>query len=136
VRQALALAIDRERLCEDEMNGATEPANKFLPLQLSGEAKTNADSPVLLEYDTERARRVLADAGFPQGKGFPTVRLLINRNDQQRLVAQAVAGMWQRALGITTEIIVKDWDAYEAALLAGDYDVAARHRHANAGRSE
>ncbi len=126
VRQALALAIDRERLCEDEMNGATEPANKFLPLQLSGEAKTNADSPVLLEYDTERARRVLADAGFPQGKGFPTVRLLINRNDQQRLVAQAVAGMWQRALGITTEIIVKDWDAYEAALLAGDYDVARR----------
>lgn len=126
VRQALALAIDRERLCEDEMNGATEPANQFLPLQLSGEAKTNEDSPVPLEYDTERARRVLADAGFPQGKGFPTVRLLINRNDQQRLVAQAVAGMWQRALGITTEIIVKDWDAYEAALLAGDYDVARR----------
>lgn len=126
VRQALALAIDRERLCEDEMNGATEPANKFLPAQLSSETKTNADSPALLEYDTPRARRLFADAGFPQGKGFPTLRLLINRNDQQRLVAQAVAGMWQRALGITTEIIVKDWDAYEAALLAGDYDVARR----------
>lgn len=126
VRQALALAIDRERLCEDEMNGATEPANKFLPAQLSVETKTNVDSPVLLEYDTPRARRLFADAGFPQGKGFPAIRLLINRNDQQRLVAQAVAAMWQSALGITTEIIVKDWDAYEAALVAGDYDIARR----------
>jgi oligopeptide transport system substrate-binding protein len=126
VRQALALAIDRERLSEDEMGGATEPAKKFLPAQIHDQNETKADAPLMLEHDVERARQLLADAGFPLGKDFPLVRLLINRNDQQRLVAQAVAAMWKNALGIETEIIVKDWEAYEAALLAGDYDVARR----------
>ncbi len=126
VRQALSLAIDRGRLSEDVMNGTTEPATKFLPVPLSVETKTNTDSPLPIEYNAERARRLLAAAGFPNGKGFPTVRLLINRNDQQRIVAQSVVGMWQSALGITTELIVKEWDAYEAALFAGDYDIARR----------
>ncbi len=126
VRQALALAIDRERISEDEMGGATEPAKKFFPAQIHDQNETKADATLMLEHDAERARQLFADAGFPQGKDFPQVRLLINRNDQQRLVAQAVAAMWQNALGIETEIIVKDWEAYEAALLAGDYDVARR----------
>jgi len=126
VRQALALAIDRERLSEDEMGSATEPAGRFLPVQLSGQHEAQDNSPAMLEHNIEQARQLLAEAGFSQGKDFPRVRLLVNRNDQQRQIAQAVAAMWQSALGIETEIIVKDWEAYEAALLAGDYDVARR----------
>jgi oligopeptide transport system substrate-binding protein len=54
------------------------------------------------------------------------VRLLINRNEQQRLVAQSVARMWQTVLNIETEIVVKNWDEYEATIRAGDYDVVRR----------
>lgn len=126
VREALAIAIDRDRISADEMGGATEPAKRFLP-----ETVTNTQAPVVnksevLEKEYERAKELLAEAGFPGGRDFPKVRLLINRNDQQRLVAQAVATMWRNVLGIETEIVIKNWDEYEAAIREGDYDVVRR----------
>jgi oligopeptide transport system substrate-binding protein len=73
-----------------------------------------------------RARRLLEVAGYPGGVNFPRIRLLVNRNEQQRLVALAVARMWREALGVETEIVVRPWEEYEAMLRAGDYDVARR----------
>jgi ABC-type oligopeptide transport system substrate-binding subunit len=126
VREALAIAIDRDRISADEMGGATEPAKRFLP-----ETVPNTQAPVVnksevLEKEYERAKELLAEAGFPGGRDFPKVRLLINRNEQQRLVAQAVATMWRNVLGIETEIVIKNWDEYEAAIREGDYDVVRR----------
>jgi oligopeptide transport system substrate-binding protein len=125
VREALALAIDRERISRDDLGGATEPAGKFLPEAMSGE-KPVVDETELLEQDANKARALLADAGYPDGDGFPVIRLLINRNEQQRIVAQSIAAMWRAALNIETEIVVKSWDEYEAAIRAGDYDVVRR----------
>ncbi|MFN2453824.1 MAG: peptide ABC transporter substrate-binding protein [Pyrinomonadaceae bacterium] len=126
VRQALALAIDRERLSEDEMDGATEPAKRFLPLQTPESSVTNDAATPVLEHDSVRAKELLAAAGYPNGNNFPRIRLLVNRNDQQRAVAQAVAAMWRNDLGIATDVIVKDWESYETALRTGDYDVVRR----------
>ena len=125
VREALAIAIDRDRLTQDQMGGATEPAKRFLPEAMSG-SKVVVDKSELLEKDYERAKKLLADAGFPDGDGFPKVRLLINRNEQQRIVAQSIAEMWRAVLGIETDIIIKNWDEYEAAITAGAYDVVRR----------
>jgi ABC-type oligopeptide transport system substrate-binding subunit len=126
VREALAIAIDRDRISADEMGGATEPAKRFLP-----ETVPNTQAPVVnksevLEKEYERAKELLAEAGFPGGRDFPRVRLLINRNEQQRLVAQSVATMWRNVLGIETEIVIKNWDEYEVAIREGDYDVVRR----------
>jgi oligopeptide transport system substrate-binding protein len=126
VREAMALAIDRERICEDEMGGATEPAKRFLPVQGPDEENAHAKKPAALEYDAARAQGLLAAAGYPQGKNFPRVRLLVNRNDPQRVVAQSIASMWRNVLGIETDVVVKNWDEYEAAFGAGEYDVARR----------
>jgi len=125
VRQALAIAIDRERVSKDHLEGATEPAAKFFPDEISGE-KPVVNEDELIEQDVTKARTLLSDSGFPDGAGFPLVRLLINRNDQQRIVAQAIAAMWRNVLGIETEIVMKNWDEYEAAVKAGDYDVVRR----------
>lgn len=126
VREALAIGIDRDRISADEMGGATEPAKRFLP-----EPAPNTQEPVVnksevLEKGYERARELLAEAGFPGGKGFPRIRLLINRNEQQRIVAQSIAATWRNVLNIETEILVKNWDDYEATIRAGDYDVVRR----------
>ena len=126
VREALAIAIDRERLAQDDMGGATEPAKKFLPELKTESTKAVVSKTELLEQDAERARELLAEAGYPDGRGFPVVRLLINRNEQQRLVANSIAAMWRSILNIETEISIKGWDEYEATIAAGDYDVVRR----------
>jgi oligopeptide transport system substrate-binding protein len=125
VRQALAIAIDRERVSQDHLGGATEPAGKFFPDEMSG-AKPVVNQDELIEQDISKAQALLAEAGFPEGAGFPVIRLLINRNDQQRIVAQAIATMWRSVLGIDSEIVMKNWDEYELAIRAGDYDVVRR----------
>ncbi len=126
VREALAIAIDRDRLSQDEMGGATEPAKRFLPEAMSESKQAVVSKTELLEKDIERARQLLAEAGFPNGEGFPRMKLLINRNEQQRIVAQSVAEMWKSTLNIDTETVVKPWEEYEAAIRAGDYDVVRR----------
>ena len=125
VREALALAIDRERVSRDDLGGATEPAGRFLPDAMSGE-KPVVEKTELLDHDINKARELLAEAGYPDGDGFPVIRLLINRNEQQRVVAQSIAAMWRTALNIETEIVIKGWDEYEAAIRSGDYDVVRR----------
>jgi oligopeptide transport system substrate-binding protein len=115
VREALAIAIERERLTEDEMDGATEPALNYLPF----------DEPKL-GLDVEKAKALLAEAGFSNGENFPSVRLLINRNDLQRRIARAVAKMWEKNLNIKTEIIIKDGEEFAAAAKNGDFDLIRR----------
>jgi len=150
VRRALALALDVERLSRDTLGGVTEPAGRFLPPAPSqgedgadggGAAREKAGAgvasalaeggadgvePVRLGRDVARARKLLEEAGYPGGVNFPRIRLLVNRNEQQRLVALAVARMWREALGVETEVVVRPWEEYEAMLRAGDYDVARR----------
>jgi oligopeptide transport system substrate-binding protein len=163
VREALARAIDTERLSADTLGGATEAARGFLPATEADEetasnnaarqnesneaqpdgakdarpdpsaalvvgegARRSSGGGEALSYDAQRARALLAEAGFPNGASFPRVRLLVNRNEQQRLVAQAVARMWRETLGVETEILVRPWEEYEAALRLGEYDVARR----------
>jgi oligopeptide transport system substrate-binding protein len=125
VREALALSIDRERVSRDDLGGATEPAGKFFPEAMSGEQAV-VDKTGLVEHDVNKARALLDEAGYPNGEGFPVIRLLINRNEQQRIVAQSIAAMWRLALNIETEIVIRNWDEYEAAIKNGDYDIVRR----------
>jgi ABC-type oligopeptide transport system substrate-binding subunit len=126
VRQALAVAFDRDRLIEDETKGTSEPATSFLPVQMPGPADIDGAKVEPIKFDITRARELMASAGFPDGKGFPRIQLLINRNEQQRQVAQAVIDMWRSALGVEADIIIKNWDEYEAAIAAGEFDIVRR----------
>jgi oligopeptide transport system substrate-binding protein len=118
VREALAISIERERLTEGEMEGATHAAFRFLPFGGSG-----IDD---LVQDTDRARSLLDAAGYPNGEGFPTIRLVINRNDTQQRIAKAVARMWKQNLGVNTEIAVAEMADMEQVRAAGDYDIIRR----------
>ena len=118
VREALAIAIERERLTEDDMDGASLPALSFLPFDETSQMK--------FAQDTNRAKNLLAEAGFPEGRDFPVVRLLVNRNNIQQRIAKSVAKMWKQNLNIDTEIVVKDSAELELSVQAADFDVLRR----------
>ncbi|MEO7538984.1 MAG: peptide ABC transporter substrate-binding protein [Pyrinomonadaceae bacterium] len=118
VREALALAIDRDKLTEGELEGSTEPATVFLPL---GDLQVDR-----LVLDVDRAHTLMTQAGFPNGETFPQIRLVVNRNDIQQRVARTVARMWKQNLNLDTQITVKEAIETEQARAAGEYDLIRR----------
>lgn len=118
VREALAISIDRERMTDGELEGSMLPATSFLPFGTTRKAE--------LSYDVPKAGQLLASAGYPNGDGFPKLRLVINRNDTQQRVARTVTRMWKQNLNIDVDIIVKDSADLELARANGDYDILRR----------
>jgi oligopeptide transport system substrate-binding protein len=116
VREALAIAIDRERLSADEMDGSTLPAFTFLPLT----------QEIEFTHNVEKAKLLLSEKGFPNGKNFPKVKLLISKNDIQKRIANAVADMWKKNLNIDTEIIIESRADFDKAEAEDNYDVIRR----------
>lgn len=118
VREALTIAVERERLTQDEMDGASVPALGFLPF--ADEKNLN------FSQNVERAKNLFAAAGYADGEDFPVVRLVVNRNNVQQKIARAVAKMWKQNLNVETEIVVRETAEIEAARQTGDYDVLRR----------
>ncbi len=118
VREALTIAIERERLTQDEMDGASVPALDFLPFE--------NEKNLSLSQNVERARNLFAAAGFAGGEAFPIVRLVVNRNSTQQRIARSVAKMWKQNLNVETEIVVRENAEIEAVRQTGDYDVLRR----------
>jgi oligopeptide transport system substrate-binding protein len=118
VREALAIAIERERLTEGELDGSTQPAFQFMPY-----SKTAAS----LVQDKERARSLMEEAGFPNGENFPAIRLVVNRNDTQQRIARSVARMWKQSLNLDTEIIVKEAGELAGIKSSGEFDLLRKN---------
>jgi oligopeptide transport system substrate-binding protein len=95
VRQALALAVDRERLTRQVLKGGRQPAWHFTP---PGTGEYTARGR--LRYDPARARALLQEAGFPGGSGFPAVELLVDAREHHRIIAETVQQMWRQQLGL------------------------------------
>ncbi len=117
VRQALSLTLDRELLCEHILEGFS-PANSLTPEM--GTYKPDKK----LAFDPEKARKLLADAGYPNGDGFPVFSLLIAR-PSARASAEALQAMWLKHLNIRINIQNKDWGSYVSAQQSLNFDMAS-----------
>lgn len=118
VREALTIAIERERLTAGEMEGSTRPALSYLPFG-SGDKQQFKEDP-------DRARKLLEEAGFAGGTNFPIVRLVINRNNVQQRVARLVAKIWEEELKIKTEVIAVETREVERIRSIGEFDLVRR----------
>ncbi|MBI5690892.1 MAG: peptide ABC transporter substrate-binding protein [Verrucomicrobia bacterium] len=118
-RLALALAIDRERLTERVLQGGQSAAHRFLPPPLrTPESGTGAPH---LSFNPAEARRLLAAAGYPGGKGFPRLELSGWTHSQ---ALEAIQQMWRTELGIEVAIVIREAKVHLDALRTGHFEIA------------
>lgn len=109
VRQAIAHAIDRETIVNELMGGVNQVAYGIIPPGVKG----HREKAGFLPYDPEKARALLAEAGFPGGKGFPEVEFWFRDGRPDiKLVAEAVATQLEKNLGIKPKLATKEWRFY------------------------
>jgi oligopeptide transport system substrate-binding protein len=119
VRKALALAVDKERIVEKITRAGEKVASHLTP-----KGTPNYEPPEGLGYDPEQARRLLAEAGYPEGKGFPTVRYLSNSAQLHEQIAVELQAMWRKELGINMELRQVEWKVYLADQSLLNYDLS------------
>ncbi len=118
VRQALSYAIDRELLVDRVTRGGETAATGYMPPGYPG-----YETAEVLDYDLDRARELLAEAGYPNGEGFPHFEILINTSESHSKIAQAIQEMWRTGLGIDVGIYNQEWRVYLDAILGSNFDM-------------
>ena len=121
VRQAFAAATDKQTIVNAVTRGGEMVANTITPPGSFGHVPNEAG--IGIPYDPERARQLLADAGYPGGAGFPTITLAFNASETHSRIAQAIQQMWQQNLGVTVQLQSVEGAAYSQTAAAGAYDV-------------
>ncbi len=121
VRRALAMSIDRRAIVETFLKAGQDAAFSFVP--------DGCDSYILpkekkLSEDVVAARKLLAEAGYPDGKNFPPIKITYNTSEQHKPIAEAVQQMWRKNLGIDVELYSLSWPAYLSARRNGEFDIA------------
>lgn len=107
VRRALALTIDRESLIRNVTRGEQAPA-----YAISYPGTAGYFPQARLEGNVTEARRLLAEAGYPEGKGLPPIELLYNTSENHRAIAEAIQQMWRNSLGVEITLVNQEWKVY------------------------
>jgi len=119
VRRAFNLALDKAKLCRFVLHGEYEPATVFVPPMLPP-----YESPEGLAYDPDRAAELLAEAGYPGGRGFPRITLVYNTSKRHEDIAVVAQEMWKEALGVDINLVNQEWKVYLQTTNRLDYDIA------------
>ena len=136
VRKAFSLAIDRNYIVENVSQAGEVPADGYVPNGVNDAAGPGSDdfrtvggsyysiSEEDYEKNCEEARQLLADAGYPNGEGFPTVEYLYNTADNHKKIGEALQNMWQTELGVTVNLNNQDWNVFLQNRKDGNFQIA------------
>lgn len=120
VRRALALSIDKNPIVETVTRMGEPVADTYIPRAIFPDYPSPQGQP----YDLPQARKLLADAGYPDGKGFPSLTLLINLEGQHGQIAQLVQHQWRTNLHIDLSLESVELKILGQRLHAKDYAIA------------
>jgi oligopeptide transport system substrate-binding protein len=110
VRKAVAMSIDRSVFPKILRRGEL-PAYSWIPGPLLGYSPNSGYA-----YDPKQARKLLAQAGYPDGKGFPHAELLYPNREDTRTVVEAIQDQLKRNLGIHIKLVNQEWKVYLSTL--------------------
>ncbi len=119
LRRALSLAIDRQRLLLHVLDNGAKAASGNIP-DLFGPTH-NYRVPQRDHFDPERARKLLAEAGYPGGVGLPPIELTFNTQDVHRVVAEFVQRSLRENLGIKVVLANMEWKTLLKRMRAGEF---------------
>lgn len=119
VRRALAMAVDREALVAHVTRGGELPAYHFTPPDTAGYTAS-----ARLPTDIEQAKRLLAEAGYPNGKGLPPIEITYNTLERHKIIAEAIQQMWKKNLNIDVRLRNEEWKVFLDTKRQKNYQVA------------
>lgn len=128
VRKALSLALNRGMFSGAVLKAGEKPALAFVPFALPdakpGEEFRTAGGDLFKDNDVETAKKLLAEAGYPDGKGLPKITLLYFTNDNAKAMAEVAQEMWKKNLGVNVELANQEWKVYMKTCEQGDFQLA------------
>jgi len=119
VRKALSMAIDRESIVKNVTRAGQRPAYFYSPPDTAGYTPR-----ARLKEDVAKAKELLAEAGYPNGKGMPKIEIVFNTLETHRAIAEAIQEMWRKNLNIEVELVNQEWKVYLDSQRELDYDIS------------
>jgi oligopeptide transport system substrate-binding protein len=121
VRRALAMSVDKRPIVQDVLKAGEPIAERFIPPGIF----PGYSSPPGLAYDPAEARRLMAEAGYPGGRGFPPLQIIYNQEMTEHAdIALILRNEWQRNLGIHLNLQQLEIKVFAARLHSHDFAIA------------
>jgi oligopeptide transport system substrate-binding protein len=109
VRKALVLAVDRQAILDTVARSGETAAHSYVPPGVPGYEPAECQ-----RRNVDEARRLLAEAGYPGGKGCPPIEILFNTQDAHKAIAELLQANWKRDLGIDIKTKNQEWAVYQS----------------------
>jgi len=111
VRQAFSYGIDRQKLIDTVLKGEQKPAKTFACPGIFG---SPAEDPNFkgIEFDPAKGKALLAEAGYPDGKGLPDITLMFNFTEGHKRIAEFIQSSWKENLGVEVKLANQEWKVY------------------------
>lgn len=133
VRKALILAVDRDYIVTNIGKAGQEPAGAYVPTGLTDADPTNEFRTVGGNYydpsgeayqaNLEEAKKALAEAGYPNGEGLPTIEYIYNEGSGHQQVGEALQAMWKE-IGVNVSLVSQEWNTFLNTRKEGQYQIA------------
>jgi oligopeptide transport system substrate-binding protein len=119
VRKALSMAVNRQELVDKVLKAGDVASAGYVPA-MGGFTTTRGNG-----YDLAQARKLLAEAGYPDGKGFPTFTVIYNTSSRHKTICEWVQQTWKTTLGINVELQNLEWNTFlDTRQKSHDFSVA------------
>ncbi|MDR1148234.1 MAG: ABC transporter substrate-binding protein, partial [Spirochaetaceae bacterium] len=135
VRKAFSLAVDRNYIVNQITRAGQKPAGGFVPYGIVDAAGAGSDFRKIggnyysieeedYQKNVAEAQRLMAEAGYPDGAGFPVIEYISPNDDEFRAIAETLQDMWKTALGVRLTLSNQDWTTLFNNLYTGNFQIA------------